>query len=61
LDSLEWKAFRRLVTWLCGIFWIFIAVPFMWILVMALGILNLTIRSASGAIGEGPPAAPVTS
>ena len=45
----EWKAFRRLVAWLCSIFWIFLAVPFTWIQIMAFGLLALTIRSNRGA------------
>ena len=48
----EWKDLRRLIAWLCSIFWIFITLPFVWIEVMALVLLGLTIRSVEGGVAE---------
>lgn len=48
----EWKGLRRLIAWLCGIFLIFITLPFVWIEVTALALLGLAIGSSEGAVAE---------
>lgn len=50
----EWKAFRRMVAWLSNNLWIFLAVPYIWIEVMALAILGMGVRSTDNALAECP-------
>jgi len=53
LSSIEWGSFRRLVAWLCNIFWIFLAMPFTWIEMMALRLLSLTVDPAESTNVDG--------
>jgi hypothetical protein len=43
-----------MVAWLSNNLWIFLAVPYIWIEVMALAILGMGVRSTDNALAECP-------
>jgi hypothetical protein len=45
LSFKEWKELRRIMSWLSNNLWIFLSIPYIWIEVMALAILNTSARS----------------
>jgi hypothetical protein len=52
LSPEESKEFRSIIAWASSSFWIFVAVPYVWIVVMALALFGARARSLNSAAVE---------